>query len=102
MSSIQEIPLSPKPQTFAIALASVRYQMTLQWRNGIGWVLDIADVSGNALVNGMPLVTGADLLAPYPQMGFGGQLRVLTDHGVDAPPTFENLGVTGHVYFVVM
>lgn len=103
MTIVTEIPLSPSPQTFSITLAGVSYRMTLIWREvgGAGWVLDIADVAGQALVNGVPLVTGVDLLAPYPDKGFGGQLRVLTDGGVDAAPTFTNLGVTSHLYWVV-
>lgn len=96
-----EIPLSPKPQTFSVALGGVTYQMTLKW-NWVSscWVLDIADASGNAIVNGLPLVTGGDLLDQYAHLGFSGRLIVQTDNDPDAVPTFDDLGSTGHLYFL--
>lgn len=98
---IVEIPLSPDPQTFTVALADVEYQCTLRWRDPApGWVLDLADANGVSLVSGIPLVTGIDLLSQYEYLGIGGQLRVQTDHDPDAVPTFENLGDTSHLYFV--
>lgn len=97
-----EIPLTAQPQTFTIALVSVQYQFTLAWRDtdGGGWFLDIADASGNALLSGIPLVTGVDLLAQYGYLGFGFELWVQTD-AADAPPTFTNLGTQSHLYCVV-
>lgn len=97
-----EIPLSAEGQTFAIALGGVTYQLTLVYRDaaGGGWVLDIADAQGVALLRGVPLVTGADLLAQHRALGFVGSLVVQTDHNPDAAPTFENLGSTSHLYFV--
>ena len=65
------------------------------------WVLDIADASGNDILSGLPLVTGADLLAQYGYLGFGGGLWVQTASAPDAPPTFDNLGDDGQVYWVV-
>jgi len=95
-----EIPLSTQAQQFAITLAAVSYRCTLQWREGAGWVLDMADQSGAAVVNGIPLVTGVDLLAQYPHLGFGGGLWVATDGDADAVPTFDNLGASARLYFV--
>jgi hypothetical protein len=96
-----EIPLSPKPQTFSIALAGVTYQITVKW-NWVAscWVIDVADASGNPLVGGLPLVTGVDILGQYAYLGFGGKLIVQTDHDPDAVPTFDNIGSTGHLYFI--
>ncbi len=58
--------------------------MTVVWRdapsmNG-GYVLDIADANGKPIVQGIPFVTGADLLAQYAYLGIGGQLIVQTDY----------------------
>lgn len=97
---IQEIPLSPNPQTFSITLGNQGYQLTVVWRDPFGWYLDIADSAGNPLVQSIPLVTGADLLAQYGYLGINGQLRVQTDNDPDAVPTFENLGKQSHLYFV--
>lgn len=100
--AVQEIPLLSTPQVFNITLAGVTYRMTLIWRDGDqgGWVLDIADQDSNPIVCGIPLITGADLLAQYGYLGIGGQLVVQTDHDVNTVPTFENLGDTSHLYFV--
>ena len=92
-----EIPLTPVPQTFNVSLVGVLYQFTLQWRDPAGWFLDIADSNGNAIVSGIPLVTGVDLLAPYGYLNFQFQLWVKTD-AADAPPTYTNLGSTSHLY----
>lgn len=97
-----EVPLSPSPQRFRIELAGVAYRMTLLWRDVLegGWILDIADDNEVPILQGVPLVTGADLLAQYGYLGFGGQLIVQTDHETDDVPTFENLGVDSHLFFV--
>ncbi len=103
LPAIYEIPLQTGiPQSFQIQLAGVQYRLTLQYRNDPagGWVLDIADAVGNDIVTGIPLVTGADLLAQYGYLGFGGRLRVQTSSNPDAVPTFKNLGDDGLLYWV--
>jgi hypothetical protein len=101
MSTPYEIPLSPINQNFSIALGSKTYSLTITF-NGVTemWNLDIADQNGNALVQGIPIVTGCDLLEQYGYLNFGGQLIAQTDNDASAPPTQFNLGVTGHLYFV--
>jgi hypothetical protein len=100
--AVFEIPLSPKPQTFGITLAQVSYRMTVRWREAAegGWFLDIADETGAPILLGLPLVTGADLLAQHRHLGFGGGLYVQTDRDLDAVPTCTNLGDAGRLYFV--
>lgn len=98
-----EIPLTPaKPQKFGITLAGIEYRMTLKYRNTAqgGWVLDIADSNKTPIVDGIPLVTGADLLAQYKHLGFKGRLYVQTRDDPNAVPTFDNLGDAGKLYFV--
>jgi uncharacterized protein DUF6983 len=101
MTTAYEIPLSAVPQDFSIDLGSTTYQLTVTY-NGISevWVLDIADVSGNPILQGIQIVTGCDLLEQYGYLNFEGQLIAQTDHDPDAPPTQTNLGTTGHLYFV--
>jgi hypothetical protein len=99
-----EIPLSSEPQYFNIALAGVQYQFTLQWRNAPvagGWFLDIADSQGNKILSGIPLVTGGNLLEQYAYSGIGGELWVQSDLDAAAVPTYDNLGTTSHLYFVI-
>jgi hypothetical protein len=104
MSTPYEVPLIPsQPQKLTISLAGVFYQLTVKWcQPAAAWILDIADALGNALVRGIPLITGTDLLAPYAYLGIGGHLVVQTDHDTLAVPTFDNLGDTGHLYFVTV
>ncbi|MHA6574564.1 phage baseplate plug family protein [Pseudomonas yamanorum] len=96
-----EIPLSPDPQTFSISLSGIDYRLTVQWRNAdqAGWVLDIADTSANPIIQGIPLVTGVNLLEQYAYLGFAGVLWVQTTADPDAVPTFDNLGVGSHLYW---
>lgn len=105
MSSVFSIPLQVgTPQTFSIQLGGVSYQLTFLYRNDTsglgGWTVDIADDNGNPILQGVPLVTGADLLAQYPHLDFGGSLIVQTTSNPDAIPTFDNLGDDGVVYWV--
>lgn len=98
---VWEIPLSPIPQQFRVLLGTVRLHVTVAWRNvgGAGWVLDIHDMTDTPLVQGIPLVTGCDLLAQYAHLGIPGGLYVSTDGDMDAVPTFTNLGIDSHLYF---
>lgn len=96
-----EIPLSGKSQTMQITLLNVVYKLALQWRGMAGWVMDIAKQDGTPMVQGIPLVTGVNLLEQYAYLGIGGALIVSTDGDPDALPTYDNLGTVSHLYFVV-
>lgn len=103
-STAYEIPLSANPQTLAVTLAGVPYNLRVLWNadpNADCWVLDIYDVNDNPIVTGIPMVTGEDLLSQYAYLGIGGSLYVQTDNDTLAVPTFTNLGSTSHLYFVV-
>lgn len=100
-TSVYEIPLNGQPQRLQITLSNVTYQLTVQWRNSCGWVLDIATLTGTPIIQGIPLVTGCDLLAQYKYLGIGGSLVVSTDANPDATPTYANLGTSSHLYFAV-
>jgi hypothetical protein len=96
-----EIPLSPEPQRFNIKLAGVERILRFYW-NGLStcWCLDIFTGS-TPLLQGVPIITGIDLLAQHKHLNIGGSLIVQTDYDLDAVPTFDNLGQTGHLYFIV-
>ena len=97
-----EIPLSANPQTLSVNLAGAYYNLTVKWNaQNTSWVLDIADSNNNPLVQGIALVTGADLLEQYAYLGIGGQLQVQTDSDTFAVPTIDNLGTDSHLYFIV-
>jgi len=96
------IPLTAAaPQKFTISLSGVAYTFTLTWNDpGQVWILNIADVNGNAILSGVPLITGVDLLEQFGYLGFSGQLQVQTNNDTFAVPTFENLGVGGNLYYL--
>lgn len=97
-----EIPLQPSAaQKLVVTMANVQYTLTFRWNvPANAWIVDFADENGAPIVEGIPIVTGADLLAQLRYLNFGGALIAQTDNDQDAVPTFSNLGVTGHVYFV--
>ena len=99
--AVYEVPLSPTPQTFQISLAGTTYTLTVKWNaQNASWMLDIADINSNAIVSGIPIITGADLLAQYEYLNIGGGLQAQTDNDTDAVPTLDNLGINGHLYFI--
>jgi hypothetical protein len=103
MSTIFEVPLQVgTPQTLTITLGGIQYELTLIYRNVNegGWFLDIADQTGTPILQGIPLVTGVNLLEQYDYLEFGGQLWVQTSSDPDAVPTFENIGEDGLLYWV--
>ncbi len=101
MTTAYEIPFSPQPQTFTIALAGVSYRLTTRWCGAMSaWALDIAGPDNLPLVSGIPIVTGADLLGPYAYLGIGGSIFVQSSGDLDAVPGFNDLGASGLVFFV--
>lgn len=101
-SGVFEIPMTPTPQSFGIKLGQTAYQMAVKWADAVGggWSMDLADAAGRAIANGIPLVTGANLFAGLEYLGLTGALAVQTDHDTDAPPTFLNLGLASHLFYV--
>jgi hypothetical protein len=99
--TVYEIPLSPKPQSFSVVFPNgLTYIMRLIYlfTPNDCWELDISNAAGNPLVQGIPLVTGADLLAQYGYLGFGCSLYCATDSDRFAVPRFYNLGVSARLY----
>lgn len=97
-----QIPLTPTPQRFGITLSGRDYRLTTRFRNVPegGWTLDIADADDVPIVQGIPLVTGANLLEQYPHLGFRGRLFMQTLDNPDAVPTFDNLGREALLFWV--
>lgn len=97
-----EIPLIPGPQKIAVSLGSLSAHLLLSYKDTDegGWVLDILDSQDAPILTGLPLVIGADLLHQYGYLGFEGQLIVQSDTNPGEVPSFTNLGVTSHLYWV--
>ena len=96
-----EIPLSPEAQTFRITLGGVAYDVRVLWNTYDSmWVVDLADAVTKAeVLTGIPLVAGLDLFGPFGYLNLGGELIATTDGAALLPPTYENLGILGRVYF---
>lgn len=99
--NVSEVPLSPVPQAFHIQLDNVEYALTFRW-NVIGacWILDIASSDDVPIIQGIPVVTGINLLGQYQYLGFTGALIAQTDNDPDKVPTFTNLGEQGHLFYL--
>jgi len=123
MPTFFEIPTTATPQSFAITLAGVTYNMRLTYceatagfpsivgqtsdsgslidaNNLSSWILDIADTNNTPIVSGIPLITGIDLLWQYVYLDIGGALIAMTDGEPAVPPPFDGMGTTGHLLFV--
>lgn len=103
MSTPYVVPLQNTPQTLQVTLAGVQYNLSVWWNNQTqSWVVDIFDVNNNPIVTGIPMVTGADLLEQFAYLNFGGQLIAQsTQSDPTAVPTFDDLGSTAFLFFVV-
>lgn len=91
-----DIPLAGIAEQFFISLNGITYQLTVQWRQADlgGWFLDIADSSGTAIISGIALVAGVDLLEQYAYLRIAGgaALYIVSADGSDSAPIFTNLG----------
>jgi hypothetical protein len=103
MPTPYEIPLLPQAQRFNIVLGGNEYQLNVYWNNqNFTWVIDLYDSTGtNQILTVIPLVTGTDLFSQYAYLNLGGQLIAQTDGDIYTPPTYSNLGSTGHLYFII-
>jgi hypothetical protein len=103
VSAAFKIPVVPSQnQRLTIVLSGLQYDIVFRWNAfSSAWNMDVSDPSGNPQALGLPLITGADLLAQLAYLGIGGQMIVQSDGVTDAVPTFDSLGSTGHLYYRV-
>lgn len=88
-------------QKLSISLSGTVYQITLHWCDPAQcWIADFADQSGNQILGGVALVTGADLFSPFTYLGFIGSLVVQSTNDTDVVPTYDSLGDTGQIYYL--
>lgn len=96
------VPNSPQNEKFQIILSGLQYVLNFRWNKfSAAWILDVDDANENPLVAGVPVITGADLLAQLEYLGIGGQLIAQSDGITDAVPSATSFGVTGHLYYRV-
>lgn len=96
-----EIPFTPEPQTFVIALAGVDYRLTTVWNKASeSWTLDIMKPDNTPIVTGIPIVTGSNLLHQYAYLGIAGKIFVQSAGDVTKIPGLADLGIGGLVFFI--
>src|SRR5581483_4980445 len=95
-----EIPTSPQPQTFTVALNGVTYTLLLKWNvSAQAWMLDISDAQGTPIATGIPLVPGLNLAGQLGYLDFAfDSLFASSDNDPAAVPTFSSPGSTGRLY----
>ena len=101
MTTTYEIPLSGDPQSFSVTFPNgnvYKMRVIYQFNDDACWLIDIADAENNPLVCGVPLVTGADILAQYAYLGLGVAMYASTDADPSEPPHWWNLGTGAHIY----
>lgn len=81
------------------------YTLRFYWNNVTAcWCVDFDDDTGTIpVLHGLPLVTGVDLLEQFGYLPLGAQTVLTTmtigpDLSPDTVPTFDNLGIDGHLY----
>lgn len=94
--AIQEIPLTADNQQFSIIIAGATYRISIIWRETC-WVMDMFNDRSEPLISGVPLVTGADLMAQYEYMGLGFKMAVVCDDEAQEYPTKIDLGSRSHL-----
>lgn len=98
---ILELPFtSDAAQTVVVQLGAVKYSCDVRYNDRAGvWALTMSDFAGGAkLFDGVPLVLGGDLLAPY---GLGIGSIVVNDENatnLDAGP--DDFGVRVKAYWI--
>lgn len=96
-----KVPLVNKAQKVTTTLVGTPYVLVVRWCDPSScWVMDINDQNGDPVLQGVPLVTGSNLLEQFGYLEFGGAMYVQTDNDTFAVPTYDNLGSLGHLYFV--
>jgi hypothetical protein len=101
--NVFKIPLTPVPQSFSIVLGGIHYIINLHWNAAEQmqfWTIDISDANTReAIINGIPLVTGCNLLDQFEYLGFQGGLMAYVN-GTDERPGYDELGGAGNLFFV--
>jgi len=83
----------------------VSYTLYFKWNViALCWVLDIY-LGANPVINGIPIVTGADLLEQFGYMSLGAHtmMEAMTIGPFVSPesvPNFYNFGEDGHLFLV--
>jgi hypothetical protein len=103
-----EIPLSARAQRFTMDINGTSFTLHIRWNQYMNaWIMNIHDFADNPLpqhgLNGIPLLTGTDLMGQFRYLGIGGGIPMIVltigpGLPADQVPT-TNLGIDGHLFF---
>ena len=81
-----KLPLTNSPsEKFSVDIFGVVYQIKQLWNTQGYWSLNIANVDGDSIVDGVKIVTSTKLLAQHPQLPFE------LESSNDSDPTRDDL-----------
>lgn len=92
------LPLVPENQEFDASIDNTSYKFKIIWR-GAFWCMDLMDSSGTAIVSGIPMVSGVDLLGQYQHLSLGFSLYVIGNDGLTDPTQYD-LGINNKLCVV--
>jgi hypothetical protein len=96
------IPLQPFASQFTLSVGDADYGMRTYYREApeAGWHMDLWDIVNDSWrINGIPFVTGLDLMIQYKFLLLGFQLWLIHDLGFDMP-AYDELGSVARLYLV--
>lgn len=98
--AVYEIPITASPQKTTVNLAGTDRVLTTAWCDPAQcWILSIDNVDGTNVIDGMPMVTGVDLLGQYAYLGIGGSIFVQSLSDPSRVPGYSTLATDGLVFF---
>ena len=92
------IPLHPSAESFDVTIAKRRIRLVTRYyaHADAGWTLDILEPDGAAIVLGIPIVTGDDLLRGYKHL-FAASMYYVGHSDMLTTPSYDSLGVFGEL-----
>lgn len=98
--AVFQIPLQSGAQEFPIRLNGTLRRLRFVWREAVegGWFVDVAGSDGAAILSGLPLRPGHDLLEQHQHLGIG-HLFVTVNGETDRDPTYAEMGDTVQLYY---
>lgn len=92
--TIREIPLLPSSQNLTINVGNTNYMLDIIWKSDT-YIMNIKTGKGEPIINGIPLLTGLDLLEQFKYFGIVGEWVMLPVIPYEEA-VYETLGFSSH------
>lgn len=101
--ALYEIPLIPSNAAYdmQVTLDGDEYTLDVHWNEyALGWYMDIIGLTDTTIkLRGVHLVTGVDILHPYPVQALG-EMWVVDTSEADTDATFDSMGDTHSLMYL--